>query len=359
LKYCGEVKARGRLVVAASVVLIALAVPAAASARVGAHRRHVQVIQPTTAANMLFGKQGGYRVGIRLEAPDVAVLVVQKAGLTKLAVAETRYGAHFRGSLAGGRVSADFGPVGSISLRFRADGPAREGRELKQCEGKPWRREVGHWVGKISLHGEDDYFAVSTATANGVLQRSFRQRCRFKHPLTLPPPESLRQQVEPPIGFSIAAILLGTSASLEAENNEGGRTVVMRAAHAAGRGPGAEVEAGAFEYLGRTPVGRIVQNLETPPGSLLTTLPGEHPATATVKPGAPFSGEASYLAASPTDHKWTGTLVVQFPGLRVPLTGPDFFSTLCVISSLVKPLGCEFQEPSWQPGEEPNAAAQR
>lgn len=360
LKYCGEVKARGRLVVAASVVLLALAVPAAASARGGAHRRHVQVIQPTAAANILFGKHGDdYQVGVSLAEPDVAVLVVQRVDLRKLGVAETRYGAHFRGSLAGGRVTADFGPVGSISLRFRGGGPVREGRELKECEGKPWRRETGHWVGKISLHGEGGYFAVSSAAAKGVLQRSFRQRCRFKSPLTLPPPESLRAAVEPEVGFSIAAAVFGTSASLEAEGKEGGRVVAMRAAHASGGGPGAEVEAGTFEYQGRTPVGRFGQEPEAPSGSLLTTLPGEHPASATVKPDAPFSGEASYLGVSPTDHRWTGTLAVSFPGLTVPLTGPGFFSTLCVVSRLVKPLGCEFQEPSWQPGEEPTAAARR
>ena len=262
LEYCGEVKARGRLVVATWVVLLALAIPAAASARVGAHRRHVQVIPPTAAGDLLFGTHGGYQVGVRLEEPDLAVLVVEKDSLAKLAVQRTSYGAHFRGSLAAGRVSADFGPVGSISVRFRPGGPVREGKLDKACEGKPWRREAGHWVGKVSLHGEGGYFAVSTAAANGLLQRTFRQRCHFKHDLRLPAPRSLRETIEPEVGFSFAAILLGTISSLEVENREGGRVVAMRAAHAAGTGPGAEVEAGAFEYQGRTPVGRFVQSLE-------------------------------------------------------------------------------------------------
>jgi hypothetical protein len=172
----------------------------------------------------------------------------------------------------------------------------------------------------------------------------------------LPKHESLREQVEPAVGASLISVLVGTVSSLEAVDAVGSRAVALRAAHASGTGPGAEVEAGAFEYQGRMPVGRTVQILKAPPGSLVTTLPGESPATATLKPGAPFSGEASYLATSLAVHSWTGSLAVRFPGLTAPLVGAGFSSTLCVVSTLVKPDGCEFQPPDWQGGGESTTA---
>jgi hypothetical protein len=352
------VKARGVLL-AAGAVLVALAVPAGAAARVGVHHRHIEVIPPSAGASVKLGIHGGYQIRVEFEEPDLAVLSVQKFDWSRLGVEETNYGAHFRGSLVGGRVTADFGAVGSFAVRFRPAGPVKKERLPRMCEGRPSRIESGRWVGKFSLRGEGGYFAISTGLAKGRLERSFRIRCRVKRPLPLPRPKSLIERIEPHIGASIASILLGSSSSLEAESREHGHLIGMRAGHATGRGPGAEVEAGAFEYQGRMPVGRFVQVIDEPPGTLVTTLPGEHPASAILKPGAPFSGEASYLAVSPTEHSWTGTLAVRFPGLKLPLTGSSFYSTLCVISPLVKPLGCLFKSASWQAGEESTKARAR
>jgi hypothetical protein len=344
-------KAWGALL-AAGAVLVALAVPAGASARGGAHHRHVEILPPTASASISLGTHGGYLVGITLEEPDQAELVVGKVDESRLGVEETRYGAHFSGSLPGGRVTADFGSVGSVAVRFRPGGRAREGKLSKGCEGRSARSESGRWVGKVALRGEGGYFAVSTGSAGGEFDRTFPLRCHVERLSPRPRPESLRERIEPDVGSSLLSIILGTVSSLEAVDTGGGRTVALRAAHANGGGPGAEVEAGAFEYQGRTPVGRLVQLLEVPAGSLTTTLPGEHPATATLKPGAPFRGEASYLATSPTTHSWTGTLAVRFPGLVVPLTGPRFYSSLCVVSPLVRPGGCGSRPPSLQGGGE-------
>jgi hypothetical protein len=353
-----EVKA-GAALLAAGAVLVALAVPAGASARGGAHRRHVEVIQPTAAASLQLGRHGGYKIGVVFEEPDLAVLTVQKLDLDLLTVQETKYGAHFRGSLDGGPLTADFGAVGSVAVRFRPGGAVHEGRLPKVCEGKPSRRESGRWVGKVSLRGEEGYFAVSTGSAAGEIDRTLRLRCHLDFVLPQRTFESLRERIEPQIGLSFASVLLGTISSVQAAAKEDGRRVEMRAAHATGLGPGAEVEAGAFEYQGPMPVGRFVQVLDAPRGTLVTTLPGEHPATARLKPGAPFTGEASYRAVSPTDHSWTGTLAVRFPGLVSALAGPTFYSSLCVVSPLVKPRGCEFQTPSLQTGEEAATEARR
>jgi hypothetical protein len=353
------VKAWGRLLASAVAVLIVLASAAGASAASRAHRRHVQVFRPAAAASLLLGVHGGYQVGVLFEEPDLAMLVVAKRDKSNFGVQETTYGTHFHGSLPGGRLSADFGAAGSVAVRFRPDGSVRERRPFKSCEGKASRTESGHWVGKISLHGEDDYLAVSTGSAGGELDRTFRLRCRVKHAVPQPRPESLRERVEPQVGSTLSSIVFGTVSSLVAVRREAGRVVELWAAHVTGAGPGAEVEAGAFEYQGGVPVGRLVQIPEAPAGTLVTTLPGEHPATATLKPGAPFSGVGSYLATSPTTHSWTGTLAVRFPGLVAPLTGADFYSSLCVVSPLVKPHGCEYQPPNLEGGGESTTAERR
>lgn len=352
MKYLAPVKARG-LVVVAGTVLLALAVAAGASARVHVHRRHVEVRPPSAGAELVLGTHGGYRISVVLEEPDLAMLIARKVDPSRFGVEETRYGAHFGGSLLGGRVTAGFGRVGSIAVRFRRRATISEPHPPEGCEGRPPQRESGRWTGNVALRGEGHYFAVATSSAAGERSRAFRLRCQVKRPFPQARPESLRQTIEPSLGSSLVALLLGTVSSLEAASKEGGRVVEMRAAHATGRGPGAEVEAGAFEYQGRMPVGRFVQILSAPPGSLVTTLPGERPAIATLRPGAPFSGEATYLASSPADHSWTGSLAVRFPGLVSPLAGPSFLSSLCVVSPLVKRFGCESQLPDLQGGEEP------
>jgi hypothetical protein len=91
-----EVKARGALL-AAGAVLIALAVPAGASARDGAHRRHIEIQEPTVAANLLFGSHSGYQVGVIFEEPDMAKLIVNRFTKPRFGVETTTYGAHFNG----------------------------------------------------------------------------------------------------------------------------------------------------------------------------------------------------------------------------------------------------------------------
>jgi ribosomal protein L35AE/L33A len=349
---------RRAVLAATGVALLALALAAGAFAAPGAHPRHVAIVPPSTRGDIELGKHGGYRVSVELEDPDLAILTVSRFEASRLGAEQTRYGAHIQGSLAAGRVKADFGAIGSIDVRFRREGPPRTVELLKGCDGRQPVREPGRWVGKLSLRGEGGYFKASTGAAAGEVDRVFRLSCPVKHPVALPEHKSLREQVEPEVGASLVSAILGTVSSLEAVDTEGGRVVALRAGHANGVGAGAEVEAGAFEYEGRMPVGRTVQLLGSRPGTLVTSLPGERPATATLAPDAPFSGTAEYLATSAAAHSWTGTLAVRFPGLTVPLAGPGYSSTLCVVSTLVKPLGCEFQPPDWQ-GADESAGAER
>ncbi len=350
------VKAWSRLVTAGAVLLLASAVPAtAASAGTHAHRRHVEVRRPTAVAFVELGEYDGMEVALEFVEPDFAVLVVEKFDAKAQVATATKYGTRFRGSLPLGRLRARFGSIGTVSLRFRPDGKERHGILTKNCSGRPPREEGGSFVGRVSLRGEDDYFHVSARRARGVLGRTFRLRCRVNHQALAYPPPSLRELVEPQItAFGFEASLV----ALTAGSHTQGREVGLRASHVDGSSAGAELQAAEFEYQGKMPVGRTAWMGQSPAGTLRSTLSGEHPATATLEPAAPFSGAAEYVGSSPTSHSWTGTLAVQFPGLAQPLAGPDFYSDLCVISPLRDPGGCDFVPPDMQFAE-PAARVER
>jgi hypothetical protein len=161
--------------------------------------------------------------------------------------------------------------------------------------------------------------------------------------------------VEPLRGLLFGGV--GTSlASLLAGGREDGREVLVRAAHSEGGAAKTELSALAFEYQGKMPVARTLSEPSAPAAALLTTLPGEHPATATVKGSGPITGEAEYVGASRLSHEWAGDLTAHFPGLVQPLTGPNIYSSLCVVSPLVAPKGCDAVPPDWQGPEIPATA---
>ena len=352
MKYWTAVKAWGRLIAAAGAVLVALALPAGASAAPRAHRRHVQVFPATSSGLMFAGERDGHEIAVSFLEPDLAILHVGNYDNETGTVASTNYGAHFEGSLPFGRVRASFGAIGSLSVRFRPDGQGRLGRESEKCTGRRGGDEYGHFVGRISLRGEGGYFAVHSRRLPGSVTRTYRLRCQVKRRRPTYPPESLREAVVPQMSLPGGGGVGPGLASLQLEDVEGSRVLGMRVDHFAGQREGASVQLVEREYQGQMPVGRGVAIESSPPGTLLTSLPGEHPKRATLKPPAPFSGEAEYLALSPTSHSWTGTLAVQFPGLLQPLTGPEFASSLCVARAFGRSAGCEFAPPNFEGAEE-------
>ncbi len=345
-------KAWARLLAAAGAALVALAIPAGAAAAPRAHRRHVQVFPASNRAVLFVGERDGYEVAVSFDEPDVAILRVDKFDEETETFAVTNYGAHFEGSLPFGRLRADFGAVGSLSVRFRPDGKGRSGKKEGNCTGRPGREERGSFVGRVLLHGEGGYFRVVAKRVGGTLDRQFRLRCRVKHQQTFYPPESLREAVLPRTEIPVGGGTAGSLASLRVGADEGGREVGLRVDHFAGMREGADVQLAELEYQGEMPVGRGALIEQAPAGTFLTNLPGERPATATLKPPAPFSGEARYVGTSPVSHSWTGDLAVQLPGQLLHLTGPEFASTLCVAHAFGTRFGCDFTPPDWQWTEE-------
>jgi hypothetical protein len=243
------------------------------------------------------------------------------------------YAVHNLGDLEHGVVRARFGSLGRLSLRFLPSGRMRKDDPQGGCEGGMETTEYGRFVGHLGFRGKGNYFHISSAKGNAYLAHSPRLRCE-KGQAEESPPRSLRKYVAPtplfPDDDSIA--LLYSSA------RDHGRYVGITAMHQEGSPPGADVQLGIVEPRHGMAIGHGVF-LNGPRGTLLTSLPGVHPATATLAPPPPFYGEAAYSEAS---DAWTGTLGVELPGLRLPLTGPRFHVHLCVVNPLKDRDGCDF-----------------
>ncbi len=232
-------------------------------------------------------------------------------------------------------------------MRFRPDGRVRKHSLRRGCEGRPPITERGRWVGRATFHGEGDYLHFSLARGTGELTRSFRLRCKRGRALDLSQ-RPLRAYVAPGSFFATQ----GDIALLYATARGHGRYIGITAGHAEGEPPGAEVRIGILESRRGIAIGRYALVLGFP-GTLLTSLPGVHPASATLAPPAPFFGEATYQEKPADSRIWTGSLGVNLPGLKLPLTGSRFHARLCVLNPLHTREGCDFFKAEPQFDERP------
>lgn len=321
------------VVLAIAILLVILVEASEAASR-------FEVQRANTSGSVFLGESHGYSIGLYMPSERVLMFVVEKfdQGDSSYAEANSAYVVHSRASLADGVVRARLGSLGRVSLRFRPNGRVRK-RRLEGCKGRAPFTEYGTFVGRVRFHGEGGYLNASFSGGGGEITHSFRLRCKKGWARDLNP-ESLREYAAPRFGFFFSPGH-GTISLLYAAARDHGRSIGIRAAHEEGSGPGAEVLLGTVESRGEMAIGHSAY-LDRVTGALLTSLPGVHPATATLAPPPPFFGEANYLEKSATSHSWTGTLGVELPGLTLPLTGSDFYTSLCVVSPLKTPNGCDF-----------------
>jgi hypothetical protein len=321
---------------------IALAMPAAAAAASN-HRPPREIQQPLSSGIVYLGEAGGYEIAVTNPSRHAAILYVDRLDQgedEEAAYTQTAYAVRPESSIDSGVLRARFGSMGTVDLRFRPSGETKVGQTAKHCHGRSPQRELGTYRGAVSLRGEDGYFQLHTHRASGSRSRSFRLSCAHGQAHE-DKSEPLYGYAAPSLGFSVSSSG-GSIAMLLAISRHGGRGVYLRAAHMESTGPGAEVQAAALERKPGMAIGHLAF-AGGGAGTLLTSLPGVHPAAATLAPPPPFHGEAQYVENSSTSHSWTGTLGVSFPGLELPLTGPTYTTSLCVSSPFKTPLPCDFQ----------------
>jgi hypothetical protein len=311
------------------------------------------VVRPAfTAAQIYLGRSHGYGLGLSMPNPKIAVLYA-----FRIADGESVEGGNYpqtftqavyavrvdRDLLGRGVIRAVFPTLGRLSLRFRPSGKRKAHALGHRCHGKPQVTEYGAFRGTISLRGEGGYFQVARRSVGGVLTLVPRAVCRSEaeDDAGLDP---RWQYVASGFGF-IFSPGSGSIALLYAAARTPSRTIGIRVAHREGAPAGADVNVQVLELRHGMAIGRSIYGNGEAPGTFSTSLPGEHPATATLKPPTPFQGEAAYLENSPSSHSWTGDLSVTLPGAEVPLTGRRFKTSLCVVSPLKVPDGCDFLKP--------------
>lgn len=337
----------GRRSLVALCALAALVLPAHALAARRPPRPKSEVQPARTEGIAYLGRDHGYDLFLRFPEQHIAELGVERIGEEEegLNVATTRYVSRLRGSLLRGRVSARFPGVGLLSLRFDPGGKRRLSKHQKACRGPETVTEAGWLRGRIKASGEAGFFQLSSTRAHIALMRWGRLVCRpghaqlGDHEVGSPPLD----YAEPSFGFTISSGR-GAPALLVAAARRP-RGYVESLAYLTEGEPGASVQVGSVEMVHGLAIGRSALGEGPVPGTLLTSLPGAHPASASLAPPEPFYGQGEYLEKTRKSHAWTGTLGVHFPGLDMSLAGPAWYSSLCVVSPLIAPYGCNVLKP--------------
>jgi hypothetical protein len=321
------------------MVAVLVAVAGTAQAKLD-HRANFEVRPANTSAAVDLGQVGPYRIGLLMPSDRVAIFYLYGFKARKkeklLASYISVYAVHSERSLTDGLIKARFGSLGSFSLRFQSNGKVRKDSPQRGCKGPPELIEPGRFVGRATFHGESNHLHFSRSVGKGAITHSSRLRCKKGETLD-PTKGSLRAYVTPGSFFATR----GDIALLYASSREHGRYIGVTAGHEAESPPGADLRVGVIESKGEMAIGRYAY-VPGPAETLLTSLPGVHPATATLTPPAPFFGKATYQENPGDSPGWTGTLGVNLPGLKLPLAGTDFHVRLCVLRPLTTKDGCDF-----------------
>lgn len=222
-------------------------------------------------------------------------------------------------------VSADFGRLGHVSLRFRGRPLPRRPHLpslVHKCKGRKSVEERGVFFGNVRFRGERGFTGIKAQRVKGGLVRSYRRVCKG--------PSWLSARA------SSASDFEGKLLVAKAQENGSKRSFIAAES---------TVDLGEDPPFGLAVEGAILEErvegvaISKSAFTLDETIfhrspPGKSPIETEVVPSWPFVGSATYLAEgnSPT---WTGPLGVRFPGSgQVSLAGLEFEVDLCRATSL-------------------------
>jgi hypothetical protein len=283
-------------------------------------RERLHMPRPRAAAEYRFDlKTGkGYKVAVVAEGDIVALEVLRSAhpqpshGRTFLrSGAATVYVA--RGTVSRNRISASFGSMGKVSVRFRPSGQVAESKPRRHCRGADhFTSDLGVYVGSIRFSGENDYLSLRAHRAKGRIRSPLHLRCtdvRF-HRIEGRRARPVRNTPFGDITLLGASQRHGVSAVEFFALQLRQRTLFV-AVTEQGRGRMAEIRYAVAVAADKT---FTFDDART---------------SATLQPPAPFLGRGDYHAAADGTTSWSGSLSASFPGApRLPLAGPEFKATL-------------------------------
>ncbi|HEV7615469.1 MAG TPA: hypothetical protein VGO36_04495 [Solirubrobacterales bacterium] len=237
-----------------------------------------------------------------------------------------KYAARPLRPLSSGVLRAEFGAIGSVTLRFHPE-EVKLGRHRSGCVGPRPRVERGTYRGTISLRGENGYFEMHRVEAKGRQRRSF--------PLVCEEAAAGDPATEAPLATYAAPRLQvdrGTEAQLAVASEADGTLLAMRAWESRYGENLEDIAAGALETFPTLTVGRFTYGAG--PIFLKVSEPGSGPLSAAVQ-------GVSYNADPASPGTWSGELEASFlgGGSRL-LNGPGSKARLCRYSSSGQPTEC-------------------
>ncbi|HWO84034.1 MAG TPA: hypothetical protein VNM38_09650 [Solirubrobacterales bacterium] len=230
------------------------------------------------------------------------------------------------------RISADFGQLGHISLRFRGKRSSRGRRDAflpHDCKGRRSVKERGLFLGNIRFRGERGFTGVTAHRLKGQVIRSYRRVCKAPPWYSAFAKRSSSYEGKVLDATATADGVKRTFAALENTVDLGDGEPFSLALVGATREE--KVEGVAIHKSAFT----LAENV------LPLSRAGKSPVTAKVSPWWPFVGSATYRAEAGQPATWTGSLGVRFPGSgQVSLAGPEFEAKVCRAESLRRFLRC-------------------
>jgi hypothetical protein len=201
-------------------------------------------------------------------------------------------------------LKAQFGDLGLIDVTFRPTETLSTSEPPKRCEGEPWTRSEGFFVGTIEFTGEREYVRIEASRAKGLMTVYPEWQCDLrKGPIrNRSAPQGLardsRAEEEPATlsAFSRRCRCGFTAVGARYRNGRG-RSIFL----------GVKVESREGMEIGRLTIAYAGAS----------TFAFDHAAgTATVHPPPPFSGHATFKRRPRGRDLWRSTI-------RAPLLGVD------------------------------------
>jgi len=228
----------------------------------------------------------------------------------KRGVAATAYVA--RGTVTPRRITASFGDLGRVAVRFRPSGRIATSKPRRHCRGTDhYTSHLGVFVGKVRFRGEDHYVSVRAHRAKGRVRTPLHLHCAF---FLRPPRGRAARPVRDLPPFAPTVLAAGHRQALSASEllvfQFGKRTLFLAVTE---------------ESHGK--VAKVRYAIATAPNRAFTF--NEVLNHAVLDPPAPFHGKGIYSATADGVASWSGPLSVSYPDApRLPFTGPEFKAEL-------------------------------
>jgi hypothetical protein len=315
---------------AATAVLLALAVPAGAPAA-KPHR----VTEPAATYSELEGRGShGFRFTLWTGVPrETTSLWFTKGnplrGFQDVLYYRRPHGGRSRSAV--GRMNVRVGPLGHFRGHFVTTSTETQKPE-RGCTGDPTKVEKGYFVGSFVFHDERGYTTVDARRERGQITRRGATSCpapKFGRHLRFRPKHESRQERGE---FRLVALKDHVYVhAIRSERPGGplGTQVQFQASFSGEKVGGFEIDRDAATFAEESPVASE-SGLPEVAAIFRTPDPTEPLTEAIIEPPAPFSGSGTFHLDDPKTASWTGDLAVNLPGYgTLPLTGTGFDAGVC------------------------------